>query len=195
MFAIGVIAIKNYFLDYILPRFLELLTVPFRHTDVLWIIVPLVTTLLLMEFYFGRYSDEELGWNTAFGNSIVLLFVAIDLFRHIYGNPDHITLYNLGTVIAQTLVASLVGVQALWLIFFDYFHFLPKKVAFFISSSLPNNLVAYVAIGIVYTGIGFDIVTLLSALMLFIILYGFFRLLRLLTPKPTHKKAKVYKGS
>jgi len=188
------LVVKEYFLQQVYPRFIILLKAPVVHPEMIWIVIPLFVTLLLMEFYFGRYRQEELGWNTAFGNAIVLLFVAIDLFRHIYTNP--ITLANLSTTYMKTLVACLVGVEALWLMFLDYFHFLPKKVAFFISSALPNNVTAYVAIAIVYsTVVPFDMVTILAAVLFFFILYGFFRLVRWTVPevkieKTVRKKSK-----
>ncbi len=66
------------------PRCLHIITSPVRNPDMLWMLVPLLATLIFMEFYFGRYKDEELGWNTAYGNALVLAFVSIDLFRNVY---------------------------------------------------------------------------------------------------------------
>ncbi|MBW3014811.1 hypothetical protein KY330_00145 [Candidatus Woesearchaeota archaeon] len=183
--------VKEYFLANLWPRFLELVYVPVKHPETIWIITPLVVTLILMQFYFGRYSKEELGWNTAFGNSIVLLFISIDLFRHIYGQPGYLDLFSFSTIIMKTLVASLVGLTAVWMSFLNFFHVLPEKLAFILSSSLPNNLIAYVGIAVVYSDIVFDGTTLLAALMLFAGLWLIFTIVKLLEPKATEKIVKT----
>ena len=52
-------------LSAVVERCIEFLTAPFVYTDMLWIILPLILTLLVMELYFGVYSSEELGWSSA----------------------------------------------------------------------------------------------------------------------------------
>ena len=69
-----------------------LLIAPKIEPDLWWIITPLIVITLLMTFYFGKYVSEKLGWNTALGNSVVLLFVGIDQLRTIfnYSTPPSI---------------------------------------------------------------------------------------------------------
>ncbi|MBD3354899.1 hypothetical protein GF361_02850, partial [Candidatus Woesearchaeota archaeon] len=62
--------------DLTISRFMELVTAPYHHSELLWITIPLVAALILMDIYFGRYKKEELGWNTAVGNTLALAFVA-----------------------------------------------------------------------------------------------------------------------
>ena len=68
------------------------------------------------------------------------------------------------------------------LFFADFFHFLPKKMAFLISSELPVNLTAYVGIAIVYSGISFDLITIGAAIILLMILLLFFHIIHLIEP-------------
>lgn len=75
---IGKISVATY------NRIWEIVQAPATHSDMIWIIAPIVIAFLLMSFYFGRYKKEELGWNTAFGNSMVLIFATVDLLRHQY---------------------------------------------------------------------------------------------------------------
>jgi hypothetical protein len=58
-------------------RFLEILSAPSVHQEMIWIVLPLLLIIVLMTVYFAKYKDEELGWNTALGNSFILIFVSI----------------------------------------------------------------------------------------------------------------------
>ena len=151
-------------------RFFDLLNAPLHNPDMIWMVLPLGVALIAMQFYFGRYSKEELGWDSFVSNTIVLFFVAIDLLRHIYNllpaDPLNFFLYPF-----KTTAALIVAVESVTLFFADFFHFLPKKLAFLISSPLPVNLTAYVAMTIVYSDIPLDVYTLYAALLLFILLF------------------------
>lgn len=176
----------NNFGEGVWQRFLELVSAPGNHPNMIWIVTPLVIMLLLMQFYFGRYKREELGWNTAVGNSMVLIFVSLDLLRYIYGDTG-INSLDVGSIplnnFKATIIALVVGSAGFVMMFTNFFHIMPKKFSFFISSSLPVNLMAYVAITLVYTSIPLDFFTLLAALILFVILLFFFNILHLIEPK------------
>lgn len=155
----------------------------------LWVILPLVATLLAMELYFGVYSSEELGWNTATGNSLFLVLISCDLFRQ---------LFRSGAISLETMKASptLFTIAGSLLFFgivtflFNFKHALPRKFAFSISSILPVNLFAYLAVVLVYSnlpyissvGIPIDGVTALAGLLRFISLIVLFGLIHLIMP-------------
>jgi hypothetical protein len=147
-----------------LARLGGLATAPLRNTDMIWAAVPLLATLVLMTVYFGRYKGEELGWNTAVGNMLVLVFVATDLLRYIYTTPQ---IENAGL---KTAVALFVLFQGFSLTYAEFFHFLPKKAAFFIAEPVPVNTTAYVAMAIVYADIPLDLATLAAAAGMFAVL-------------------------
>lgn len=152
-------------------RCTEIILAPFTTPDMLWMLLPLLATLLLMEFYFGRYKDEELGWNTAFGNTLVLSFVAIDLFRHIIkisATPldEFMSLISNIKIIVPLTIITL----ALLLMFIDFFHFLPKKIAYILSSPAYVNLIGLLGIIIVYTDkLLLDWTTFIACIILFIL--------------------------
>lgn len=164
-------------------RLLELLTAPAVNPSMIWIITPLIVTLVLMTFYFGKYARDELGWNTAVGNSIVLLFVAIDLFRYVFNlsTPGSIINYELHPI--STVICIIVAVEAVTLMLTSFFKALPKSVTFFLCAPLPVNLQAYIAISIVYTNITLDWFTLLAVIVLFIFLYILIKILQFLERK------------
>src|SRR3989344_6391980 len=81
----------DYFINEVIPRIIEIIEKPVLQKDILWIIAPLLITLLLIQVYFGRYKNEQIGWNTAFSNSISFLWVTTTLVRYLYENsPDGI---------------------------------------------------------------------------------------------------------
>jgi hypothetical protein len=196
---------KDILLPAIYKKFTELVTAPLRFPDMIWIVTPLIITLLLMEFYFGRYSKEELGWNTAVGNSLVLIFVAIDLLRRIYGERGF-SLIIFQTMEIKSFIAIIIAIEGFWIMFVDFFHILPKRFAFKLSSSLPINLTAYLAIVFVYSDVlkpntQFNyLVTFIAAIALFISMIIFFAIVKAIIPKVEEteeefeKKLKEIKG-
>jgi len=146
-------------------RFIDLLDTPPHQPEMLWIVLPLLLIIILMTVYFAKYKDEELGWNTALGNSFILIFVSVDLFR---------TIFSDGRSTGAIVLASILLLEGIVLLFFNFTHYLPKKISYFISSPLPINLTAYVFISIIYSKVSVDIYTILSALLLFSLLLGLF---------------------
>jgi len=145
-----------------------------------------------MEFYFGRHKDEELGWNTAYGNALILLFVAIDLFRHLY-EPSKDTLLGFFTTTndIKIIIPILIFVLGFILAFIDFFHFLPKKIAYAISSPPYINLIGLLGIIIVYSNnILLDWTTVFSCILIFILANLISLLLYYIVPSytpPLHK--------
>ena len=149
IFSIGINQILQQAKDLwlsIFEMFRLIIQAPRHFPEMIWILIPLTLTLLLIELYFGRYIEEELGWNTAFGNTLVLIFVAIDLAKHLYLTNGSMFIFDFKLAIVLAVL-----LEGLLLTFLDYFHSLPKKVAFQISSKFPTNYVAYIAIILVYT--------------------------------------------
>jgi hypothetical protein len=117
---------------------------------------------------------------------MILIFVSIDLLRYIYGDTG-INSLDVTSIPLQnfkaTVIALVVGAAGFTMMFTNFFHIIPKKISFFMSSSLPVNLMAYVAIALVYTSIPLDLMTLLAAIILFIVLLVVFNILHLIEPK------------
>lgn len=172
------------FFSQVLRRILELITAPKMNPDMLWLVIPLIITLLLMTFYFGRYEYEEIGWNTAVGNSLVLFFISIDLIRQIYngnvGGILHPSLLNFEINSVKTAISISLLFIAIFLLIINFTHSAPKKISFFLSSPLPINLTAYIVMTIVYTNVVFDRFTLIASLVIFFMLLGLIQLIKLL---------------
>ena len=194
--------IYDYTINTLLPslkqRLIDMIQAPVVHRDMIWIITPLFITLLLMEFYFGRYSKEEMGWDTAVGNSLVLIFVCLDLLRYMYGETSFfgtigtIRTIPISNLPVKTVVALVIGIYGFILLFFDFFHWLPKKFAFVVSSTLPINLIAYISVVVVYADLPVDYLTLVSSLVLLVGLFIIFSIIHFIEPKKREEKEIYY---
>jgi hypothetical protein len=173
----------HYISDDLYSRGFAIIDAPFRVPDMLWMLIPILATLLFMEFYFGRYKEEELGWNTAFGNSLVLTFVAIDLFRRIYEPTGMTVLATLQSNDAKILIAMVIFGFALLLAFTNFFHFISKKVAYAISSAPFIHLLALLGIIVVYSdNIAMDWTTLFAGSIVFLLANFSLHLVYLIVP-------------
>jgi hypothetical protein len=141
-------------------RLIELLLAPLNNQDMLWTAVPLLIATLFITLYFGRNRWEELGWNTAFGNTMVFLFVAMDIIRTMYnygGSWESV----IGNKLYLLLSLGLAGASVL-LMLITYFHMLPKRLAFFLFSAPPINVSVYVVMTMVYANVVPDYITALA---------------------------------
>ena len=181
--ASGAAAVAQGIIPLILARLWDLVAAPFRHPEMLWIIFPLALTFIVLEFYFDRHGDEELGWAAAVANALILLIVALDLLKHSFSNATPWVVVKEIALAAFTDATLPLPSQNLILILFlaalgvaitiiNYYHLLPRKLAFEMSSHPPVNFLAYFAIAIVYsagteTEIPLDIPTLIAGALLF----------------------------
>lgn len=171
-----------FFKDQVIPRLVEMVVTPFNYTSTLWLIIPLFITIFFIQLYFGRWKNEKLGWSSAFGNMIALLFISVnllDFLRKQYAMEDF---FNLGTPLYNVFLIGVVLLQIVLMMVFIYFHLIPKKLSFFISSSVSVNTIAFAAIVLVYGKIPIDWVTLAAFLLLYLLVQLFFLGFRWLIP-------------
>ncbi|MGB9707867.1 MAG: hypothetical protein ACPLXC_00870 [Candidatus Pacearchaeota archaeon] len=177
----------------IFERAVEILKQPALNKDMLWILLPSIVTLFLMELYFGRYKEEELGWNSAVSNALVLFFVGMNLASWLYSHQLLIGFFSVEETIfmnalIKTLIAIFVLVESALLLFLNFFHLVKKKFAFGISSTLIINFIGVISIILVYSEVPLDALTFPAVLMTFIALVIFFRFIKLLEPTITKKQ-------
>lgn len=181
----------SYFHTFIWSRTVEIVTVPFHHTQTLWTIIPLLISTFLMQIYFGRNKDEELGWNTAYGNSLALMFISASLLKTLYDTYGYGFWHELTPELLSKLIfLGIIILQAVLLASLDLFHSLPKHFSFFISSSSSVFVIALITIVIVHTNIPLNMYTLFAALFLFVLAIIFFRIFRWIIPPS--KNARYY---
>lgn len=185
-------------LSLIWQRTIDITKQPFIFQDMLWILLPLLTTLVLMQVYFGRYKKEELGWNSAVANSLVLFFVSFNLLSYLHRNEMLIlisTPTDMNLAIIKSFIAIIILLESLLLLFLNFFHVIRGKIAFEISSPLILNYIGIISIIVIYSNIGLGWITLVAAIILFIMLVIFFKIVKLLIPaKYKEKFSPKWKG-
>lgn len=120
-------------------------------TEVLWVVLPLAIATVAIIVYFERYKEERPGWNTHFANSLVLLFISIILLRHVHA-IDNLGMINYVNYPLKTVVSASLLLLGAIILFLNFEHYLPEKMARQVSSPLTLNMVAYIAIIFVYSG-------------------------------------------
>ena len=169
-----------------LYRFIELVKAPLTDTQMLWTAVPLVIATIFMTLYFGKYRKEELGWATAFGNTMVFLFVSLSIIQYMYyvdGDGSWNNLLSNEFYLTITVALTLI---ALFFMFITYYHLLPKKVAFFLFSAPPVNVSVYVLMTIIYTEVSADYITLGAAAVLFLVIMLLLKILQKIESMASH---------
>ncbi|MDD3888246.1 MAG: CPBP family intramembrane metalloprotease [Patescibacteria group bacterium] len=163
-----------YVIGTLIPKMLQIILTPFYYPDIFWIILPLIAATILMILYFGRHRNEELGWNSAFGNNIALMFVGINLIQELSGRD--LLLSSKAFFIYMLIVYNIVQ------LFMNYFHLLPKKVSFLINSAVPINVITYLAILIAYSDLTPDSSTMIASIIIFLIIYGISKIIWIFVP-------------
>jgi hypothetical protein len=121
-------------------------------TELLWIIFPLALATIVMLVYFSKYKGERPGWNSYVSNSLVLLFVSVILLRQIY-SIDRMGALNFIAYPWKTGFSAGVLLIGIIILFLNFERYLPERVAAHVSSPLTLNLVAYVIILFVFSGL------------------------------------------
>jgi hypothetical protein len=184
----------DYALNTAVPRIADLLLAPVEHPDMLWTLGPMIIALILMQLYFGRNKDEALGWNTAFGNSVALIFISASLLRGVYISSGDISIkgFLMASIYFNDLriiIILLLFMYGILLATISFFHWFPEKLAFFIMNGISINITAYVVIVLVISeNIPLDKHTLLAGVVIFILVYAASIILKSFIPQSTRSK-------
>jgi len=184
--------------DVVFERLGVLVSAPLNDPHLLWAAAPLLIATLFMTLYFGKYSKEELGWNTAFGNTMVFLFVSLDLLQKMYFSKGDGSWQAIFSDPFYYPIAAGLTLAASALMLITYYHLLPKKVAFFLFSAPPVNVSVYVLMTVVYSKVAADLVTLGAGFLLFVIIFLILRGIQLLehmASRPEGLEVLVEQGS
>jgi len=178
----------------ILNRFVDLVMAPITDQQMLWTAVPLVIATIFITLYFGKYRKEELGWNTAFGNTMVFLFVSLNIIRYMYYSGDDGSWNNLfANGFYLSITSILTGIAFLFM-FITYYHLFPKKLAFFLFSAPPVNVSVYVLMTIIYTGVPADYITLIAAVLFFLVIFLLLKMMQKLEEAAGHPEGLFAKS-
>lgn len=148
------------------------------NNQVIWNVLPLILATLVMVVYFQKYREERSGWNDYVANSLVLLFVAVNLFRHIY-YLDIPGAYNFIDYSSKSIAVIFVLLIGMIIVRFNFEHILPEKISRYISSPLTVNLIAFIIILYVQASIKNSWHAFVSLLIIYLILTSILNLIKI----------------
>ncbi len=168
--------------DAIFSRFFQLFSEPFFNSNLAWIIIPLIMLLVIMEIYWSSYKYEDVGWDTITANSLVLVFISMDLFR-LLSNEGKLNFLSAGTyAFSATMLVLFILLFGAVMMIMNLFRLWPKFFAYIFSSVFSVNILAYIIVVLIYGQIPLDASTLIAATAFFILLNFFFFAIRRLSP-------------
>ena len=170
--------IVNYFNEVLLPNFTQLLITPWVIRDALWLVLPLILILIFIHVYFGRNRIEELGWNSAFANAVSLLWVCAQLFKFLFLNYSFKSFFDNSLFRQHFIFIIILLIWVFVILRFNFYHSVPKRFAYFISSADAVYIIAYLAIAIVVGDILITWHILLASALVFVVLVALFALLK-----------------
>jgi uncharacterized membrane protein YecN with MAPEG domain len=143
---------------------------PFQSSEILTSVLPLVVGAIVIELYFGRYKQEELGWNTSVGNAVIWGTTGLNLLLTTEMNQN------------ETLAAfSLLGLSLL-IGYMDFFHKWPDTIAFVVSSSGIVYTLAYIVVVMAKTSMPVSTTSMKAAGILFVAVNIGFKLMQSMEP-------------
>ncbi|MDY6769100.1 MAG: hypothetical protein SVW02_03280 [Candidatus Nanohaloarchaea archaeon] len=156
--------------EAVLQRFSSLVRFPVEHPEFLPSLIPIFLGLVVIELYFGKYTFERLGWNSAVSNAVLLLATALTLIirLNLIGAPSG----------PRYLVAYGILVLATAMLLLNFYHIWPPQIAFSVSSGFVVYTLVYITIATVYEQLPLDVNTVTAAALLFVAFYVFFTLLQ-----------------
>ncbi|MDY6776799.1 MAG: hypothetical protein SVQ76_01695 [Candidatus Nanohaloarchaea archaeon] len=150
--------------------YLSILRFPAEHPEFIPSLIPIFLGLVVIELYFGRYEFEELGWNSAVSNSVLIIATSLTLIvrLNLLGAPAG---PRYGVAYGILLLGAFILVM-------NFFHVWPPKVAFNVSSGFVTYVLVYLSIALVYEGVPPTLNTVAASAMVFASSYLLFRSLK-----------------
>lgn len=144
----------------------------FIQPEMLWVIIPVAISMILISYYFGKYKKEELGWNTAFGNSVVMIFTCASLYKYLYSAS--LLGFN-----SYTMLVSVVLLEGFVLTLLDFLHAMPKSFAFALSSGMTVNTILIFLVIIVFGKIPLDYITAMAVTVMALVIILLLRVMQI----------------
>lgn len=179
--------IWQYLITVVLPRIHDIIITAYHDEEILWAAVPVLINLFLIQLYFGRNKEETIGLDTAYANSIVVIFVGAGLIKYMKETYTLQALLVPGTdAFVKALFVGAVLVLAFVLALITLFHAVSQKFAAFITNAVVISFITLFSIVIVHSSVQLDKDALASGIIFFLAFFSFWKIFRLIIPSSAH---------
>jgi len=145
-------------------------------SDILWVILPMFTSVIFVEFYFGMYKNERMGGDTSTTHGLLLIWAGINEIKYL-GFSSFGNLLEMSHLIALSVL--FIGVI---ITFVSFFHVLSGTILLTISSVLITYYLAFLSLIFVFSNELFYTISPISPVVLFVGLYAIFNIIKYLEP-------------
>jgi hypothetical protein len=153
--------------------FIGVSTKPF----LLWQIAPLIILWIILEVYFGRYHKEKLGWNTALGNGISMMWIVLSALQFAFSNQEKFK-------VSWSLFVSLflIGGYSIFIIAISFKHSFKSKWVYLFASPTPVYYFSIISLMIAHQVIILSLISIAAIGFMFLFMMIIFYIMRLLIP-------------
>jgi predicted neutral ceramidase superfamily lipid hydrolase len=163
----------------LLGGFREIFVAPFRDPSIFWLLSPLLLFWFVLEIYFSKYKAEQLGWNSALGNGMTMMWVVVISLKALFTRgTDLFSLDKLLLIIFITL-------YSFFIIYISFTHKIQKGIFFFLASPTIVYFLSGVALVWVHGLIKIDMWVMISLIILYLMILLIEFILRKLMPEAT----------
>lgn len=170
----------------ILAGFWEIIKAPFLKASTWWILAPIFLLWFTLEFYFGEYKKESLGWNTSLANGVSLVWIGLLAMRHLFEVKET-------GFIAKFIAIVLITVYGLFIVYISFTHKFTPKVVYTLASPTPIYFMSIVVVLWAFDQLKMRGWIIFDLVIFFILNMVFFMIIRKLLPtkeeKPTTEEA------
>ncbi|MAG60674.1 hypothetical protein CL619_02695 [archaeon] len=163
-------------IDNLLNGFSHISAAPFQNLEIWWYLFPILALWITLEFYFGFYKSEKMGWNTALGNAFSFAWVSIEGMRVLFEKSLDLFLLRFG-------ILSLAIAYSVFIIYLVFTHKIKDKYAFLAASPSLTYYLSAVSILWMHGLIIIDLWVLIDLIILFFVTMLLFMLIKKILPQ------------
>lgn len=154
----------------VVDSYVQILQFPINNPEFIPSLIPLFIGLVVLELYFGRYTDEHLGWNSAVSNATLILTTGLTLLYELHS-------LNISSG-PRFIVAYSILFLGLTILVLNFYHLWPAELAYNLSSASLTHTLVYITIAVVYEGLMPNMNTFLAVIGVFLTFFFAFMVLR-----------------
>ena len=154
----------------------EILKSPFRDFSIWWILAPVFILWVVLELYFAKHQNEELGWNTALGNGISLAWITVTLMKYLFEN----NMVNFNWL--KFIIVLLIMCYGFFVAYTSFKHYFSPETTFLLASPSPIYYLSTIAILWSYNVLEISLYVILDLIIIYLIVIGIFALIRKYMP-------------